>query len=166
MGKENFYLGIIIISVVVLWIVSLKNEKAKDITLQHKKTIENYPMTIGMIGDQRLYYDRCVNNCWRNFTGDSKPEELLWKCTDDCQVNSNIRKIQKVPDITAEEHQRHYDKCYHSSDPELCYCVEDMKDFCENRLCDKAFDHTSCVNSCIKVKSQDCRGGMVSGWRP
>jgi hypothetical protein len=165
MGKENLYIGLIVISVVVLWIICLKNEVKKD-EKTTTKSIENYPMTIGMIGDQRLYYDRCVNNCWRNFSGDSSPEQLLWTCTDACQVNANIRKINKVPDITPQEHQRHYDSCYNSSNPEVCYCIEDMKDFCENRLCDKAFDHEKCVKSCIVVKSQDCLGGMISGWRP
>lgn len=64
-----------------------------------KKTKENMPITIGMLAPQYKFYDRCINDCYRDLTGDSAPGQFLWFCTDKCQDKAMMRAELGIKDL-------------------------------------------------------------------
>jgi hypothetical protein len=67
--------------------------------LFRKKTKENMPITIGMLAPQYKFYDRCINDCYRDLTGDSAPGQFLWFCTDKCQDKAMMRAELGIKDL-------------------------------------------------------------------
>ncbi len=148
---------LIVAAVAAVIIFLLKRKRAE---------IEGYAITYGTMGKQRNYYDKCVNDCFRNHSGDSGTGQMLMTCTDECQILANERIVAQIPDITMKQHQRHHEECDEKYDLETCYCMNDIKDFCRERICFQSKDQVRCMDSCIKVKGVDCLNDMMGGWRP
>lgn len=72
-----------VVSVIVIAIAYLILKKYGSSSREH------FPITSGMITPQRRFYGKCIDNCWRNFTGDSSEGQFNWLCTDACE-----RKLQ------------------------------------------------------------------------
>jgi hypothetical protein len=68
---------------------------------------ESFQITSGMITPQRRFYGQCIDDCWRNFTGDSSEGQFNWLCTDNCAKKAALRAEVGLPDITEEQHERH-----------------------------------------------------------
>lgn len=139
---------------------------------KNESSVEGYSITRGMLKPQTHFYDRCVNDCFRNKTGDSANEQFLWTCTDECQVMANNRIDNKIEDITNQQHQRHIETIFpfinynNRQITDTNYCIKDISDFCNQRLCNDSFDKEGCIKNCIRVKTPDCTSGLFGGWRP
>lgn len=146
------------------------------------KITENYSITRGMLAPQNKFYNKCVDDCFRNKTGDSANEQFLWTCTDQCEIIAMERnnyhpptvfpdlpyKVNPIPDLTDKEYQRH-SECFDLKDTNKineCYCMKDISTFCEQRVCNDSFDKNGCITDCITKKSPDCKLGLFGGWRP
>lgn len=147
-------------------------------------TKEGYQMTLGMLKPQRRSYDRCVSDCVRNRTGLDYNGQFRWTCVNQCQEETNEIISQNIQsDMAIEEHQRHFE-CMSGNkampDVDECYCKNEIKIFCNERVCNNSFDKSlvdtpafpfsqgkeKCVESCIRVKTPDCTSGMSGGWLP
>jgi hypothetical protein len=146
------------------------------------KITENYSITRGMLAPQNKFYNKCVDDCFRNKTGDSANEQFLWTCTDQCEISSLERmkyhpptvfpnlpfKVRPIHDLTDKEYQRH-SECFNLKDYNKineCYCLKDISTFCEQRVCNDSFNKNGCIVDCITKKSPDCKLGLFGGWRP
>jgi len=72
-----------------------------------KSANETFQITSGMITPQRRFYGKCIDDCWRNFTGDSVEGQFNWLCTDECEKKAAMRAEVGLPDISEQQHERH-----------------------------------------------------------
>ena len=167
-GNGNLYkqlicVGVVIVAVYVTYKVFFKRDK------------EGFSIILGMGAPQNRFYSKCVDDCLRDKTGDSYPGQFQWLCTHKCLNVANTRRDAGIPDLTSEEYQRHIqpllppplDKpCnWESNDLEGCYCLQDVKTWCEQRYCPFS-KKEDCIPDCMRVHGVQCGGqGVTGGWR-
>lgn len=150
-----------------------------------QKSSEKFGIALGMLAPQRRFYDKCVGNCYRNFTGDSSEGQFMWMCTDYCEEKAMARVALGLPDLTAEQHERH---SYCQTDfidalntdhakwlpevkkvlgsPEECYCLDDTHVWCEQQYCPHSKNPKQCLKDCMRTRKVQCQSGMFAGWKP
>lgn len=123
---------------------------------------EMFAQTLGTLANQRRYYSKCTSDCFRNhenlFKDNFSGMELL--CHQKCTIDSENRSIEKVPDLSANEFQRHYSAINKSDNPELDYCLEDIKDNCNTNECVFSKNQEECKKACLKVNQYKCFSGL------
>lgn len=72
-----------------------------------EREFEPFQITSGMITPQRHFYGKCIDDCWRNFTGDSSEGQFNWLCTDACEKKAAARVAAGLPDISYSQYERH-----------------------------------------------------------
>lgn len=143
---------IIVLAVTVVWLFT-----------KSRPTLENYSTVLGTLAPQRRYYNKCINNCARNKSGDSGTGQFKWLCTRDCEIRASKRDGDR-PDLTAKEYQRN-GPLWDSDLLENDYCLKDIGTLCKERYCPYS-NHPNCVKDCVRVRSGDCIGPAVGGWMP
>ena len=145
---------------------------------QHKE--ENFGLVLGLLAPQRRFYDKCVGNCYRNFTGDSSEGQFLWMCTDYCEEEAMARVALNLPDLTEEQHERH---SYCQLDfieangtnlmpilkktlgsPQECYCLDDLNVWCREQYCPHSKNPGQCQKDCMRTRKVDCQSGMFGSY--
>jgi hypothetical protein len=137
-----------------------------------KALAEKYSIVLGKLAPQSRFYNKCINECERNKSGDTGTGQFKWLCTRKCEdvaaklVNmgeyAHLYNTKKWPltDLTAEEYQRN-NPLWDSEFLESDYCLKDMKTLCQERYCPYS-NHPNCVRDCVRVKGVDCGGPVTA----
>ncbi len=135
---------------------------------------EGFQIAMGMIHPQNKFYSKCVDDCFRQMTGDSSPGQFKWFCTDHCQDKANKRMIAGLPDLTDVEFERHTGPrpgqgvCSNSTTnptpSEECFCLQERKEWCKQQWCPFSNDPL-CVPDCLRTRAVNCTsmsgGGLI-----
>jgi len=123
---------------------------------------EMFAQTLGTLANQRRYYAKCTDDCFRNhehlFHDNFSGMELL--CHQKCTIDSEERSKEGVPDLTPAQFQRHSSEIKNSDDPELDYCLADIKDNCNMNECVFAKNPQECKKACMRVNQYKCFSGL------
>ncbi len=144
-----------VIAVVILIIVKMR-EKGGVLDS------ESFQISMGMIRPQNKFYSKCVDDCFRNFTGDSSPGQFKWLCEESCNIAATNRVKAKVPDLTDKQFERHTEKCgLNNAD---CFCEKERTTWCREQWC--AFsDDPYCMLDCQRTRAVNCEsmygGGLI-----